>query len=144
MMGFFYKLWMCPNFCMDAPWGEKVNKNYTRILRAVLNKSWKQHSLKTAAVRPLTYSLTNHPRKTNKTCSTVLRKQGQTRNRRSLMDSDTWTHQCWSTNSVRMLDMVERTIFGLVWFYGISTIAGYLMAKSTFIRINSSISDNSF
>ena len=32
---------------------------------------------------------------------------------------------------------------GLVWFYGISTIIGYLMPNSFFIDINSSISNSS-
>ena len=42
---------------------KKLEGNNTRILYAVLNKSRKQQSIKSAAVRPLTSHLTNHPRK---------------------------------------------------------------------------------
>ena len=43
--------------------------SYTRMLHAVLNKSWKQHPTK---VQLLTFHLTNHPSKTNKTCWALL------------------------------------------------------------------------
>ena len=53
---------------------------------------------KTATVRPLIPYLTNHPNKLSKTCWTLLVKWRQTLKRRSIMDSYTWTHQCWSTS----------------------------------------------
>ena len=37
---------------------------------------------------------------------------------------------------------VDLVWFGLVWFYGISTIVGYLKSNPFFIHINSSISNN--
>ena len=96
---------------------------------------------KTTAVWPLTANLTNHLNKANKTCETLLEKQELTHKRRSLMDSYTWTHQCWSTSKylknqlcadIQREDLpgkVQSSLvwFGLVWFYGISTIVGYLM-----------------
>ena len=46
---------------------KKRDGDYTRMIFAVLNKSCKQVP-KTAAIRPLTSHLTNHPIKLNKTC----------------------------------------------------------------------------
>ena len=43
---------------------KKLAGNYTRLLRAVLNKSWKQQPPKTALVRPFTSHLRDHPIKT--------------------------------------------------------------------------------
>ena len=42
-------------------------RNNSRMLRAALNKYWKQHTHKTATTWPLTSYHTNHPSKTNKT-----------------------------------------------------------------------------
>ena len=46
----------------------KKKQNLPRMLRAALNKFWKQYPNKTAAVQPLTFHLKNHPTKTNTTC----------------------------------------------------------------------------
>ena len=43
----------------DCTPGEKLDRNYTRILHAILNKSWNQHATKKAAVWPLTSHLVN-------------------------------------------------------------------------------------
>ena len=51
----------------------------------------------TAAVRPSTSYLTNHPNKTNKACRTLLKKQGLTHKWPSSVDPCTWTCQCWPT-----------------------------------------------
>ena len=48
--------------------------------------------------RSLTSHPTNHPSMTNKTCGTLLEKQGQTHKWRFPMDPYTWTCQCWLTN----------------------------------------------
>ena len=63
---------------MDTPYGQKQNAsrekkldgNYTRMLHAVLSKSWKQHDPKT-----ITFHFKNHPNKTNKTYLALLEKQ---------------------------------------------------------------------
>ena len=47
---------------------------------------------------PLTSHLKNHPSKTNRTCGTLLEKQGRTHKRRSSMDPKRWTYKCWSTS----------------------------------------------
>ena len=49
---FFSKLQSCRYCCMDALYGgqlnmeKKIDSNYTRMLRAILNKSWRQHLTK--------------------------------------------------------------------------------------------------
>ena len=52
----------------------------------------------TTVARPLTSHLPNHPSKSNKTWWAFLKQQGQTQERRFLLDSFTWTNQCWLTN----------------------------------------------
>ena len=47
---------------------------------------------------PPTSHFENHPNKTNKTCKTLLEKQGQTHKWCSLMDPFTQMCQCWPTN----------------------------------------------
>ena len=100
---------------------KKLDGNFSRILRAIMNKSWKQHPKKQqlyshlpptpeniqirrksgycwrsiaelisnifqlTPARPLTTNLTHYPSKTNKTCKTLLEKQGRTHKRRSSM-----------------------------------------------------------
>ena len=46
----------------------KLDKNYTRMLHAVLNKNLEAGPHKIAAVQLLTSHLPNHPSKMNKTC----------------------------------------------------------------------------
>ena len=100
--------------CME----KKLEGNYTRMLCSVLNKSWKQHALpaKTAALQPLTFYLTNHSSKMNKTCGALQDKQGQTQKQLFSMGYSTWTNQCWPTRKdllisalCQMLDVVWRT-----------------------------------
>ena len=64
--------------------------NYTRMLCAVLNRSWNQQ---VAAVRPLASHLTNHWCKMNKTCKALLETQGET-HKRHFINSCTWMCQC--------------------------------------------------
>ena len=44
--------------------GEKLNGNYTRMLSAILNKSWKRPHFKATDEWPLTSHLKNHTRQT--------------------------------------------------------------------------------
>ena len=69
---------------------KKLDGNYTKILCAVLNKSWKQHPTKTTAVQPLTSHLQNYPGKVNKTCWKLLGNKDKLIN-----DVFLWTNQCW-------------------------------------------------
>ena len=49
-------LYGCTTWTLAKPIKKKLDGNYTRILRVVLNKSLKQHPYKTAAVRHLLLS----------------------------------------------------------------------------------------
>ena len=60
----------------------KLFKNATRCFELILEAK----PYKTEAVRPLTSHLKNHPSKVNKTCRTLLEKQGQTHKRYSSSD----------------------------------------------------------
>ena len=60
---------------------KRLDGNCTRMLQTISNKSHE-----TAIVRPSTSHLKNHPNKMNKTCETLLDKQGQTQEWYSPMD----------------------------------------------------------
>ena len=70
----------------------KLDYLYTRMIHAVLNKAWKQHTTK-QVLRGLLFSIWN-PSKTNKARLTLLEKQGHTHKRLSSVDRYTWIHQC--------------------------------------------------
>ena len=53
---------------------KKLDGYYTRMLQAILNKSWRQTPHKTAAVRQPSSHLTNHPIKMKQACRTLLEK----------------------------------------------------------------------
>ena len=101
-------LYGCTTWTLTKRVEKKLNRNYTRLLRAILYKSWKQHPLETIAVQPLTSHLKNHPNQTNKTCGTLLEKQGRTHKWRSSMDPFTWTCQSWPTNK----NLFTSALFG--------------------------------
>ena len=50
---------------------KKLNGNYKRMLWAILDKSWKQHSTTQQQSGHLPSHLKNHPSKMNKTCKTA-------------------------------------------------------------------------
>ena len=64
---------------------KKLDENCTRMLRAILNKSWKIH--------PTKQQLEKHPNKKN-LCRTQLVKEGRTHKRDSPMDLFTRNMQC--------------------------------------------------
>ena len=55
-------------------------------------------SQKTAAIRPPTTHLKDHPNQMNMTCGTLLEEQGRTHKRRSLMPPFSQTCKCRTTN----------------------------------------------
>ena len=84
---------------------EKVDRNWTRILCAVFNKSWRQHHTKNSCTASNLPSQ-NYPSKTNKTCRSLLKKQG-------------WTHK-FSYGLLHMVtpvlaDQQEITYISSVW-----------------------------
>ena len=68
-------------------------KLYTRMLHAVLNKSWKQHPRK----QPLTSCLTNHQSMTSKICRAMLKKK-KGKKWHFPMESYSCIHWCWLTS----------------------------------------------
>ena len=79
-----FPMWLCQYYCMDAPHGYpkktlrekatwKLHKNAMSYLEQILEAT--PH--KTMAVWPLTSHFKNHPSEINKTCGTLLEKQGQ-------------------------------------------------------------------
>ena len=64
----------------------KLGGNCTRMLRAILNKSWKQPPTKQQMYHHLLPISKNHPSKTNKICGILLEKQGRTYKWRSSLD----------------------------------------------------------
>ena len=84
---------------MDAPYGcieKKPDGNSTRMLQAILNKSWKQHPAK----QQLYYHFptTAKASKANKKFGTLLKKKGRTHKWLSPKDPFTRTSQCWPTS----------------------------------------------
>ena len=53
-------LYGCTTWTLSKRMGKKLNDNYTRMLRAILNKSVRQHPKKAAAVRPPTTHRENY------------------------------------------------------------------------------------
>ena len=74
-----------------ATW--ELHKNATSYLEQFLKATHHE----TTAVRPHTSHLKNHPNTTNKTCRTLLEKQGRTHKCRSPMDLFKRTCQCLPT-----------------------------------------------
>ena len=100
---------------LDKPLVIIIKNNFdlycTRMLQAILNKSWKQHPMKPQLYGHLPPIYKKNPSKMDKTCSTLLEKPRQTHKWHSSMDPSTWTCQSWSTskNSVQSQDEVWKT-----------------------------------
>ena len=58
-------LYGCTTWILTKYLDKKLDGNYIKMLEAVLNKSWKQHPIKTADALLLTSHLTNHSNETN-------------------------------------------------------------------------------
>ena len=65
-------LYGCTTWTLIKRMERKLDGNYTRMLLAILNKSWRQH--RTVAVRPLSNHHENFSSQTNQTCGTLLEK----------------------------------------------------------------------
>ena len=70
-------LYGCTTWTLTKRLEKKLDGNYTRMLRAILNKSWRQHPHKTPTIRPPTSHHQNYPSLTNQTHRTLLEKQGR-------------------------------------------------------------------
>ena len=92
-------LYGCTTWTLTEHIEKNLDGNCTRMLQAILNKSWKQHP--TAAVRPPTTHLKDHPDQMNKTCGTQLEVKGWTHKPSSPMDPLTWMCK-WRTTSLNL------------------------------------------
>ena len=70
-------LYACTTWTLTKRLEKKLDGNYTRMLRAILNKSWRQHPNKAPTIRPPASHHENYPSLTNQTCRTLLEKQGR-------------------------------------------------------------------
>ena len=86
-------LYGCTTWTLTKRLEKKLHGNYTRMLRAMLNKSWRQHPHKTPTVRPPASYHGNYSSKTNQTCRTLLEKQGWTH-----IDPHTWPFKSRTTS----------------------------------------------
>ena len=86
-------LYGCTTWTLTKRLEKKLNRNYTRMPRAILNKSWKQHPIKQ---QPYSYlipiSKTIQVRRTRH--AALLKKQGRTHKWPSPMGPFIWTSQC--------------------------------------------------
>ena len=92
-------LYGCTTWTLTKRQEKKLDGNYTRMLRAILNKSWKQH--------PTKHQLYGH---TNQTCRTLLEKQGRVHGYPHMAEQkqDGQLEHTYSS-SVRIRDVVMKT-----------------------------------
>ena len=87
-------LYGCTTWTLTKRLEKKLDGNYTRILRAILNKSWRQHSTKHQLyghLPPIT--------KTIQTCRTLLEKQGRAHEWYTPMDPHIWPSKSRTASS---------------------------------------------
>ena len=85
-------LYGCTTWTLTKRLEKKLDGNYTWMLRAILNKSWRQHSTK--------HQLYGHlPPITNQTYRTLLEKQGRAHKWCTPMDPHIWPSKSWTTSS---------------------------------------------
>ena len=70
-------LYGCTTWTLTKRLKKNLDGNYIRILRAILNKSWRQHPNKAPTIRPPASYHENYPSKTNQTRRTLLEKKGR-------------------------------------------------------------------
>ena len=101
-------LYGCTTWTLTKRLEKKLEGNYTRMLRAILNKSWRQH--------PTRHQLYGHlplSRKLFKLdepdMQTLLEKQGRTHKRCTLMDPHTWPCKSRTTSTNIHQQLCEDT-----------------------------------
>ena len=92
-------LYSCTTWTLSKRLEKKLDDNYTRMLRAILNKSWRQHPHKTPTVRPPAPYHENYSSWTNQTYRTLLEKRGRTHKRCTLVDPHTWPCKSRTTST---------------------------------------------
>ena len=140
---------------------EKSKWGLHKIAICCLYKNIGSDTQQKTAVQPLISHLANHPSKMGKICCTEWEKQGWNHKQHSPLESYHWMSQSWlyykklhqfcantrcclenllrvMTNRDRWWEQEwrESVLFGLVGFYGISTIIGYLLPNSVYTYIS--------
>ena len=92
-------LYRCTTWTLTKRLEKKLDGNYTRMLRAVLNKSWRQHPNETPTIRTLAPHHENYTCKTNQTRGTLLEKQGRAHKWCTPMDPHIWPCKSRTTSS---------------------------------------------
>ena len=88
-------LYGCTTWTLTKRLERRLDGNYTRMLRAVLNKSWRQHPTETPTIRTLAPHHKNYTSSTNQTRRTLLEKQGRAHKQCTLL----WTPNTWMCKS---------------------------------------------
>ena len=109
-------LYGCTTWTLTKRLERKLDGNYTRMLRAVLNKSWRQHPTKLQLyghLPPITKTI--QVRRTRHD-GTLLEKQGRAHKRCTPVDSHIWKcksrtteHELTYSNYVRTKDVILKT-----------------------------------
>ena len=103
-------LYGCTTWTLTKRLEKNLDGNYTRMLRAFLNKSWRQHPHKPPTVRlPAPYH-ENYSSETNQTCRT----QGRTHKWCTLMNPHTWP--CKSRTTSMNIHSAAMWGYGLLYW----------------------------
>ena len=95
-------LYGCTTWTLTKRLEKKLNGNYTRMLRLILNKSWRQHPTRhheTPTIWPLASHHENYTSLTNQTRRTRLEKQGRAHKWCTPMDPHIWPCKSRTTSS---------------------------------------------
>ena len=91
-------LYGCTTWTLTKRLEKKLDGNYTRMLRAILNKSWRQHPHETPTVRPPASHHENYIGQTSQTRWTLQEKQRRARKWRTTMDPHIWPSKSRTTS----------------------------------------------
>ena len=109
-------LYGCTTWTLTKRLERRLDGNYTRMLRAVLNKSWRQHPTRLQLYGQLAPHHKNYTSSTNQTRRTLLEKQGRAHKRCTpvdppLMDVQEWDdqHELTYSSYVRTRVVILKT-----------------------------------
>ena len=92
-------LYGCTTWTLTKRLERRLDGNYTRMLRAVLNKSWRQHPTRLQLYGHLPPHHKNYTSSTNQTRRTLLEKQGRAHKRCTPVDPHSWMCKSGTTST---------------------------------------------
>ena len=92
-------LYGCTTWTLTKRLERRLDGNYTRMLRAVLNKSWRQHPTRLQLYGHLPPITKNYTSSTNQTRRTLLEKQGRAHKRCTPVDPHSWMCKSGTTST---------------------------------------------